>query len=90
MPRFKEERTMATSNKTFQQVKSILQRMDRKIDSARDMRLSGGIEDDTMIGGTRPEDELIGGQSEPISSAQADRPQRARPLARRATPKRFM
>lgn len=82
---------MATSNKTFQQVKNILQRMDRKIDSARDQRLSGGIEDDTMIGAPREDEELIGGAPrEPMSSADADRPQRARPLARRSTPKRFM
>lgn len=81
---------MATSNKTFQQVKSILQRMDRRIDSARDTRLSGGVNDDTLIGGESPDEELIGAPKEPPSAAEVDRPiPRARPQARRATPKPF-
>ena len=81
---------MATSNKTFQQVKSILQRMDRRIDSARDTRLSGGVEDARMIGGPAPEDQLIGVPKDHPTGADVDRPQRARPLARRSQPKGFM
>ncbi len=71
-----EDPEMATSPEAFHQVKEILRKLDRSIDSARDKRLSGS-EPGPVAPPTAP---AALNRTEPLGSASDSGPLRARPL----------